>query len=102
MPSISVDNIGRTEGLPVHARHKKQMLGIAGMRAPAQVTRNCESQRTTRLSANRSNVNAQPATQQAAEHERRGECIFGACSKSMLACAERYVVRSPIGGQRKR
>src|SRR5216684_3058160 len=78
------------------------MLGIAGMRAPAQVTRNGEPQRTTRLSANRSNVNVQPATQQAAEHERRGESIFRACSKCMLACTECHVVRSPIGGQWKR
>ena len=102
MPSIGVDNIGRTECLPVHVGHEKQMLGIACMRAPAQVVRNSEPKRATRLSTNRSNVNVQPATQQAAEHERRGECIFRACSKCMLACTEFHAVRSPIGGQRKR
>src|SRR5258708_9084752 len=101
MPSIGVDNIGRTEWLGVHAGHEKQMLSIAGMRVPEQVARNSESKRATRLSANRLNVNVHPATQQPAEHERRGESIFRACSKCMLACAELHVVRRLIAGQRK-
>ena len=101
MPSIGVDDIGCTECFPIHARHKQQVLDIACMRAPAQVTRNCEPQWTARLSAYRPNVNVQAAVQQAAEHERRRERILRACSKCPLAGAEFHVVRSLIGGQRK-
>ncbi len=99
MPSIGVDDIGRTECFPIHARHKQQVLDFACLRTPAQVARNCEPQWTAR--SNRPNVNVQAASQQAAEHERRGECIFRACCEYTLAAAEFHVVRSLIGSQRK-